>query len=99
MINIQIRGNLIEVVLEKLFSKDVKINFCYPFGTFEGLENLFTKTLLPLKQSLPDLERRDMIFMAGTSLEGHDWLGCMGNYIVLYEQHNTFRKSKITLLY
>ena len=66
---------------DKIFDKDVIINFCYPFGTFKGVENLFTKSFLPLQQSIPDLERRDMIFMAGTTPEGQDWLGCMGNYM------------------
>jgi len=68
-------------VSEKIFTKDVKINFCHPFGTFNGVENLFTKCFLPLQQSIPDLERRDMIFMGGTTPEGQDWLGCMGNYM------------------
>lgn len=68
-------------VSDNLFAKDVKINFCYPFGTFNGLENLFLKSFLPLQQSIPDLERRDMIFMAGTTPQGQDWLGCMGNYM------------------
>ncbi len=30
---------------------------------------------------MPDLERRDMIVLAGTTPEGQDWVGCMGNYI------------------
>jgi predicted ester cyclase len=31
--------------------------------------------------AIPDLERRDMIVMAGTTPEGQDWVGCMGNYM------------------
>jgi predicted ester cyclase len=31
--------------------------------------------------AMPDLERRDMIVMAGTTPEGQDWIGCMGNYM------------------
>ncbi len=30
---------------------------------------------------MPDLERRDMIVMAGTTPEGQDWIGAMGNYM------------------
>ena len=30
---------------------------------------------------MPDLERRDMIVLAGTTPEGQDWIGCMGNYM------------------
>jgi predicted ester cyclase len=71
----------VKKVSENLFRKDVKINFSYPFGAFNGVESLFTKCFLPLQQSMPDLERRDMIFMGGTTPEGQDWLSCMGNYM------------------
>ncbi|WP_425289161.1 ester cyclase [Yoonia algicola] len=30
---------------------------------------------------MPDLERRDMIVLTGTTPEGQDWVGCMGNYM------------------
>jgi predicted ester cyclase len=33
---------------------------------------------------MPDLERRDMIVMAGTTPEGQDWIGCMGQYMGTY---------------
>ena len=48
------------------FSNNSLIHFCHPFGTFNGLDNLLSKCLLPLIESIPDLERRDMIVMAGT---------------------------------
>ena len=35
----------------------------------------------PLHAAIPDLERRDMIVMAGTTPEGQDWIGAMGNYM------------------
>jgi predicted ester cyclase len=35
----------------------------------------------PLLTSMPDLERRDMIVLTGTTPEGQDWVGCMGNYM------------------
>ena len=42
---------------------------------------MLSKCLLPLIESIPDLERRDMIVMAGTTPEGKDWIGTMGNYM------------------
>ena len=67
--------------LNKYFTNDSVIHFCHPFGTFTGLENLLSKCLVPLADSIPDLERRDMIVMAGTTPEGKDWIGTMGNYM------------------
>ena len=67
--------------LIKYFSNNSLIHFCHPFGTFNGLDNLLSKCLLPLIESIPDLERRDMIVMAGTTPEGKDWIGTMGNYM------------------
>ena len=37
--------------------------------------------LSPLHEAMNDLERRDMIVLAGTTPEGQDWIGCMGNYM------------------
>ncbi len=37
--------------------------------------------LSPLHEAMSDLERRDMIVLAGTTPEGQDWIGCMGNYM------------------
>ena len=71
----------VENILSKLFLKNAKIHVCHPFGTLKGSETLFENCLLPLHQSMPDLERRDMIVMAGTTPEGKDWIGTMGNYM------------------
>ena len=73
--------NTIETSINKYFTKDSLFNFCYPFGTFKSLNNFLSKCLLPLLESVPDLERRDMIFMAGKTPEGKNWIGTMGNYM------------------
>jgi hypothetical protein len=62
-------GETINGSLNKYFSNNSLIHFCHPFGTFNGLDNLLSKCLLPLIESIPDLERRDMIVMAGTTPE------------------------------
>ena len=53
--------------LNKYFSNNSLIHFCHPFGSFNGLDSLLSKCLSPLIESIPDLERRDMIVMAGTT--------------------------------
>jgi predicted ester cyclase len=54
---------------------------CHPFGELSGPEALIAECYAPLLQAMPDLERRDMIVLAGTSPEGQHWVGCMGNYM------------------
>ncbi|MEL6686725.1 MAG: ester cyclase [Pseudomonadota bacterium] len=63
-----------------LFHPDADMKLCYPFGTLSGFDRFHETCLTPLKTALPDLERRDMILLAGTTPEGQDWVGCMGNY-------------------
>ena len=58
--------------LAKYFSNDTVINLCHPFGTFNGLDDLLSKCFMPLIESIPDLERRDRIFISVTTPEGKD---------------------------
>lgn len=64
-----------------VMSPDAVVYMCHPFGDLSGPEALFQTCYAPLLRALPDLERRDMIVMAGTTPEGADWVGCMGNYM------------------
>ena len=52
---------------------------CAPFG--ERTRDLHLNDYAALIVAFPDLERRDMILVAGTTPEGQDWVGCMGNYM------------------
>ena len=79
--------NSINNSLTKYFSEHSVFQFCYPFGTFNGLDNFLSNCINPLLESIPDLERRDMIVMAGTTPEDKHWVGTMGNYM------GTFLKS------
>ena len=38
------------------------------------------EALLPLYSAIPDLERRETIVMAGSSLTEANWVGCAGYY-------------------
>ena len=65
----------------ELFASDATLKLCHPFGSLEGADAYLGHCLDPLHAAMPDLERRDMIVMAGTTPEGQDWVGTMGNYM------------------
>lgn len=71
----------VKTALEKVFTPDAEIRLCRPFGDLTGSAELYDKAFSPLLAAMPDLERRDLIVMGGTTPEGEDWLGCMGNYM------------------
>jgi predicted ester cyclase len=66
--------------LFNLFSANAKIQLCFPFEAIDGVEAFFSQALLPLFQSIPDLERRDTIIMSGPTAKGENWVGCCGYY-------------------
>lgn len=65
---------------DDLIARDAVLKLCHPFGTVHGPDGLWS-ALSPLLAAMPDLERRDMIVVAGTSPEGQDWIGTCGNYM------------------
>ena len=67
-------------VLDNTVAPDAQINMCHPFGTVTG-QAFWDTAFAPLLNAMPDLERRDMIVLSGTTPEGEDWVGCMGNYM------------------
>ena len=71
----------VRAALKTVFSNDASISLCHPFGDMTGGDALIDAALGPLHAAMPDLERRDMIVMAGTTPEGEDWVGTMGNYM------------------
>ncbi|MEM7327509.1 MAG: ester cyclase [Pseudomonadota bacterium] len=71
----------VEAALRAAFDPTANIKMCHPFGTIDGPGALLSNCLAPLHAALPDLERRDMIVMAGSTPEGQDWVGTMGNYM------------------
>ena len=66
--------------LEKILVPECQIKMCFPFGTIKGTENYFGTAYKPLLKAFPNLERRDLIILAGETPEGTDWVACMGNY-------------------
>ena len=67
--------------LSMLVASDANMQMCHPFGTLSGPDGYFDNCLAPLCKAMPDLERRDMILLAGTTPEGQDWVATMGNYM------------------
>lgn len=67
--------------LAAAFAANANIRMCHPFGDLSGPEDLIKRCYTPLLTAMPDLERRDLTVMAGTTTEGQDWVGCMGNYM------------------
>ena len=77
--NYDTRG--VERALTDLFRPDAYVRLCHPFGELQGPEAFHRTSLKPLFVAMPDLERRDLIVLAGTSDDGDDWIGTMGNYM------------------
>jgi len=67
--------------LNALFTQSAAVRMCHPFSALSGPDVFFETCYSPLLVAMPDLERRDMIVLAGTTPEGQDWIGCMGNYM------------------
>ena len=66
--------------LDTLFHEDAIIHLSHPFGDIKGSENFYNKSLRPLFFSMPDLERRDYIVIAGKTEKNLEWVGCGGFY-------------------
>ncbi len=71
----------VRAAMSELFASDAALRLCHPFGALSGPDAFYDTCLAPLHVAMPDLERRDMILMAGTTPEGQDWVGAMGNYM------------------
>lgn len=71
----------VKASLGSVCADDATFHIGHPFGTITGADAYFQHCLAPLSAAMPDLERRDMIVLAGTTPEGQDWVGCMGNYM------------------
>lgn len=67
--------------MSDLFTPNATLHMCHPFGDLTGPDAYWNTCLSPLLAAMPDLERRDMILLAGTTEQGQDWIGAMGNYM------------------
>ena len=74
-------ANEVRSGLDGAFTPDARIHLCHPFGDQSGPEALYDTAYAPLLAAMPDLERRDLIVVAGDTDSGDQWVGCMGHYM------------------
>ena len=67
--------------LANLLAPECSIQMCHPFADLVGPGAFYERCFAPLLDAMPDLERRDMIVLAGETPQGEHWIGCMGNYM------------------
>lgn len=65
----------------RVFLNDARVLLCHPFGERTGAGEFYETAYAPMLAAMPDLERREMIVLAGRTPEGQDWVGMMGNYM------------------
>ncbi len=66
--------------LASTFAPEAAVHLAFPFEDLEGAHGLWATALEPLASAIPDLERRDVIVMAGNDPAGANWVGCCGHY-------------------
>ena len=72
---------IVRKTLADIIATDAVIHMPHPFGDLVGPNDFFDACYAPLFNSMPDLERRDWIVMAGRTEQGDDWVGCGGHYV------------------
>ncbi len=68
-----------EKLLSSLYREDVHWRGSHPLNEKRGLPEVLSGVYAGLWRSFPDLERRDMIVLGG-STEGRDYVACVGCY-------------------
>lgn len=70
--------------LAELCHPDLDWRGSHPLNRLTGLAGVEAQVWKPLLHAFPDLERRDLIFVAG-SFEGRDYIAAMGHYCGVFE--------------
>lgn len=74
-------GAKVKALLAGLMNDDAVAHLCFPFNDLLGPTEVYDRCYAPLLLAMPDLERRDLIVMSGTTAKGHEWVGCAGHYL------------------
>lgn len=77
-------------LLAGLYAPEAEWRGAHPLNEMRGVEAIAAQVWLPLIDSFPDLERRDLI-VTGGSYEGRDYVAMVGHYC------GTFRKDWLTI--
>ncbi|MEP0201595.1 MAG: nuclear transport factor 2 family protein [Halioglobus sp.] len=73
-------------VIENYLSEDCQFFGCHPFNELTGPDAIAATFWAPLLRSLSSLQRRQDIFMAGTSeIDGDRWVMSMGHFMGLFD--------------
>ena len=64
----------------EIFAPDADIQLAHPFETLD-LAGFEAKALEPLRAAFPDLERREVICIAGSDAAGATWVGVCGHWV------------------
>jgi predicted ester cyclase len=80
----------IQGTLDRLCAPDAVWRVAHPINEMTGLESVLDVIWRPLKQAMPDLERRDQVFVAG-HYEGRDYVAAIGSYC------GTFRSDWLSI--
>lgn len=70
----------VRAALAAVLADSAKVRLSHPFGDTSSTQ-LYDDAYAPLFAAMPDLERRDLIVVAGQDGEGFNWVGCMGHYV------------------
>ena len=71
----------VRAVIDEVFAPDAQVRLAFPFEDLNGGAGWYDEALAPLAAAWPDIERRDLIVMAGTTDIDRDWVGCCGHYV------------------
>lgn len=72
--------------LKNLFRDDAVCHYSHPFGDLSR-DQLYEGVFAPLAGAFPDVERRDIICIAGADQDGAEWVGCAGHYVGRFMAH------------
>ena len=72
--------------LEQMLTPEVEFLVSHPINTLVGVKAVQTSWLEPLQRSLPDLERRDDIFLVGENPKGDLLVAANGHYVGTFSQ-------------
>ena len=61
-----------------------KVNVAHPINELRSLEAVSEQVWRPLRQAIPDAERRDDL-VAGGRYRDANWIGCLGHYVGTFE--------------
>ncbi|WP_439124387.1 ester cyclase [Marivita sp.] len=61
-------------------AREAKFRMCHPFGELHGADAFVSDVLGPLRAAIPDLQRQEIIRIAGFDAGGALWVGSGGHY-------------------